>query len=385
MRAWLFFGMTLALATRALPAPSGKGGEKPLSQAPSGVSGEFQTVSVRPGDTLGSVAKAYLRDPGRWEEIARSNGLSSPDPAAALSLPTLRLPVKLVREELQAARLVYTINRSLFRRKDGSDWVPTTENMDLFRNDSVRTFAGSKAVVKFADDELMQIDSDSMAIIMPSSKDYQVELKRGGVVAGNKKVMMGSALVTPETTDTVYTASLGKDKSTLVQVFRGQAEVRSGGKTVQVDAGKATEVRQGASPSLPFAIPDLGGLKSWVAGFESQIAALKIRLGKPGPPPRVPVPPRAPLPLADVHPAADLSQDTAGSLQAIMGFRIQCSRTQDFTLVLTDRFFEADSGIGPESFGLPYGQYWCRIAQVDLLGNLGEFKAPKPYFLGTYR
>ncbi|MFA6316314.1 MAG: hypothetical protein WC943_02760 [Elusimicrobiota bacterium] len=344
----------------------------------------FQIVAVKPGDTLRSVSQAYLKDPGLWAEVARANGLGSEDSGAALTAAALRLPIKLVRDDLQAARLVYRLNLSFFRRRDDSAWTPTAEGMELYRNDAVKTAPGAKAVVRFADEEIMQIDSDSMAIIMPSAKDYHVELKRGGVVAGNKKVMMGSAMVAPATTDTVYTAAVRNDKSTLVQVYRGEAAVKSSGRTVQVSAGKATEVRPGLAPSVPFDIPDLGGLKSWVAGFESQLAALKLRLGKPGLPSRAAV---KPLPAKDVKEAADLAKDAnaAAAMQAVMGYRVQCSREDDFKTPITDRYFELDTPMKPESFNLPFGQYWCRISPVDLLGNAGPFRPARAYYLGGNR
>ncbi|MBI4676910.1 MAG: LysM peptidoglycan-binding domain-containing protein [Elusimicrobia bacterium] len=364
-----FFALALGLAM-------------PTAFAQKDAAGEFQNVQVRPGDTLRSIAQAYLKDPTKWGEVLQYNMLPSVDPTAALPEMTLRVPIKLIREELQAAHLVYRVNRSVFRRKDGVEWLPTTDNMELFRNDAVKTFGDSKAIVRFTDDELMQVDPDSMAIIMPTAKDYHVELKRGGVVAGNRKILMGSAMVSPTSSNTVYTAAMRSDKSALVQVYRGQAAVKSAGKTVKVAAGKATEVKQGLAPSLPFEIRDFGGLKSWVAGFESQMASLRKRLGKPSLPARTPA---KPLPVGQPEAAASLAQDASsiGVLQAVMGYRIQCSRTKDLQSLMTDRFFEADARISPESFKLPRDEYWCRIAAVDLLGNQGAFKGPRLYTLGS--
>ncbi|MBI5883738.1 MAG: LysM peptidoglycan-binding domain-containing protein [Elusimicrobia bacterium] len=363
---------------RASPAPSRE------RSAAGDASQGFQSVAVKPGDTLRSIAQAFLKDPARWDEIARSNNLASQDPSAALPAMVLRLPSKFVRDEFQAARLVYRLSTSYFRRKDGTQWVLTADNMELFRNDAVKTMAGAKVVVKFADEELMQIDSDSMAIIMPLAKDYHVELKRGGVVSGNRKVMLGSAMVSPATADTVYTAALRSDKSTLVQVYRGEAAVKSAGRTVQVSAGKATEVKAGVAPSLPFDIPDLGGLKSWVAGFESQLAAFKLKLGKPGLPSKAAV---KPLPASEVKEAADLAREAAaaGTINALMGYRIQCSREKDFKTIITDRFFELDNPVKPESFNLPFNQYWCRVAAVDLLGIQAPFRPAQAYYLGSSR
>jgi hypothetical protein len=48
---------------------------------------DFAAVVVQPGDTLASLAAAWLRDPGRAWEIAEYNGVPSAEPGQELAIP----------------------------------------------------------------------------------------------------------------------------------------------------------------------------------------------------------------------------------------------------------------------------------------------------------
>jgi lysozyme len=75
----------------APPPPSTSAGGRvpspPSSPPPTGGGG---TVTVTSGDTLSGIARKHLRDPSRWEEIARLNGIKDPRdirPGQKLRLP----------------------------------------------------------------------------------------------------------------------------------------------------------------------------------------------------------------------------------------------------------------------------------------------------------
>ena len=95
----------------------------------------MQSVVVHPGDTLWSIAHAYLKDPSRWDEILKHNRLPTSDPTVALPGMTLRVPVKLIKSGLRAAFLVYEVNRVLSRRKDSAEWKASKTQMELYQGD----------------------------------------------------------------------------------------------------------------------------------------------------------------------------------------------------------------------------------------------------------
>lgn len=84
---------------------------------------DLDSVTIRSGDTLGSIAMRVYGDLNRASEVARANGIDNPDlifPGQVLSLP--RMERRCRRSELQAASNVgaleqqQLLNRRLFTR-----------------------------------------------------------------------------------------------------------------------------------------------------------------------------------------------------------------------------------------------------------------------------
>lgn len=336
----------------------------------------FQNVVVRPGDTLWSIAHAYLKDPSRWDEILKHNRLPTSDPTVALPGMTLRVPVRLIKMGLRAAHLVYSVNRVLYRRKETADWRAAKSAMELFQGDSLRTLDESRARVKFLNKEILSLEPNSMAVIKPSDEDADVLLKTGSVFAGHARVVTANARVTPKTKDTRYSASVEADLTTKVEVFKGVAGVEAQGSRVDVPAGMETSVRPGLAPEIPKPLVNLPELEARAQEFASAVAVG----GGAAPNPRVAD--AAPEPEAD---AATLRGDI-DSLHVgtpILGFHVQASRERDFSKLVFDRRYDADERFSPADAGLGAGAYWWRIAIVDLLGVEGNYSEPRYYTVGV--
>jgi hypothetical protein len=364
----LLLVLLLSAGTLSLPATAQQGSPDQL-----------QTIAISAGDTLWFVAQKYLKDRTKWEDILRYNTVPSTDPAATLPDMTLNLPTRILREEFQAAQLISTVNSVFYRSHGGGPWAAAAADMEVFRDDTIKTMAASEAFIRFIDDEPLQINPDSIAVVMPDAKDYHIELERGGMMAGNKRIRVGAAVVSPSDPSTVYEASVRDGQSIVVRVFKGEASVAAAGKAVQVGMGQATEVKADSAPSRPFTIPDLSSFQSLVSRFEAKLRSFKEDLAKAPPPP----PPAAPRPQ-EVPPADELVDEVASirGLEAVSGYRIECSTTQDLKALVVHRFFDASAPMRPEDFDLPLGRYWCRMAPVDLLGAVGKFGKPKLYSLG---
>lgn len=342
--------------------------------------GDLQAVVVRPGDTLWSIAHRYLKNPERWDEILKYNRLPSTDPTVALPGMTLRVPVRLIKEELRAAHLIYRLNKVLYRRKQTADWLSAPQDMELFRDDSLRTLADSKAKVRFLSDDFLQLEANSMAIIKPVNKDYDVELKRGGTYVGRAKIVTASAKITPETKDTKYAATVRNDLSTLVEVYSGKANVEAQGETVAVPAGMKTDVKMGLAPSIPSNIPDLPAFHAKIAEFTGDSGArAKIAVAAA---PRE-VPPGA-APEGGTPDIARIKTDVETLVvgMPISGYRVQFSRTDDFSQPLFDKTYDADTPVRTSDIQIPKGEYKVRFAIIDLLGTQEKFGPPKLYSLG---
>ncbi|MBI5884298.1 MAG: LysM peptidoglycan-binding domain-containing protein [Elusimicrobia bacterium] len=344
---------------------------------------DFQNVTVKPGQTLWSIANDYLKDPKKWDEILKHNRLPSKDPTVALPGMTLKVPTILIKEDLRAAKVVQKRNNVFFRRKETAEWKTAALNMELFKDDAVRTLEDSQARVNFIDQGILQVDPNSMAIIRPAKKDYDVFLKSGGVFVGRAKVVTVSAEITPRTLDTSYSAQVRADLSTRVQVYRGQATVKSQGKSVNVDAGMGTEVRLGAAPSVPFTVPDLPDFEVRGAEFTGDFKLVRNKAGVRGPADIG----RAPAPGANA-PAASIEDiyvdvNNMRVMMPLLGYHLQFSNTQDFDKVQWEKTFEVESKVRPVDIKLPPGRYWVKMFPIDLLGARGSARPAKPYMLGA--
>lgn len=331
---------------------------------------EFQSVLVMPGDTLWAISQKYLKDPRRWDEIIKHNRLPSSDPSVALPGMTLRVPVALIKDELRSAHLVYRLNDVLFRRKNSADWQAASDNLDLYRNDTLRTLESSRARLRFMETDLLELDSNSMAVIKPTGKDHDLELKRAGTYVGKAKIQTATAKVTPRTRDTEYVATVKNDLSTLVEVSKGKASVEADGKSVDVPAGMESQVVMGLPPSLPAKIADVPAFNARVALLKGQLVASKIKA--------------APAPV--VAAAAGIRSiradvDTLSVGMPISGYRIQFSLTEDFAKPAFNKGFEVDYKITASDIAIKPGSYWVRIALIDLLGAQGRYSKPKLYNL----
>lgn len=339
----------------------------------------FQLVVVKPGDTMWAIANKYLKDPARWDEIVKHNRLPTKDPTVALPGMTLRVPVRLIKAQLRAAHLVYTINRVLYRRSETADWKAGKLAMELFQGDTVRTLDESKARVKLLDRELLSLEPNSMAVIKPQNRDGDLELKSGSVFAGRARIVTASALVTPRTKDTRYAATVEADLTTRVEVYRGAAGVDAQGSSVEVPAGMSTRVQPGLAPEVPRRIVNLPELEN--RAFEYASAA-KVG-GGAAPEPRGPAG-LPPMPEAD----ADSLRGDIQSLRVglpIAGYRVQAATDKDFANVVFDKKYEPEERLRPGEEGLKPGAYWWRIAMIDLLGTEGRFSEARYYTVGIRR
>lgn len=340
----------------------------------------FQNVVVKRGDTLWGIANAYLKDPAKWDQILKYNDLPSSDPTVALPGMTLRVPVRLIKEELRAAHLVYRSNRVDFRRKETADWKNAVEGMELFKGDSLRTLDDAHAKVKFLNAEMLSLDPNSLVIIKPPRNDFDVELKTGSIFAGRSRVVTATARITPKTRDTQYSTRIEPDFTTKVAVHRGLAAVEAQGETVDVKAGMATEVKMGMAPSVPVKIPDMPEFEARAAEFNGEAIHKPVTLPGGGV-----VADGVLAEQLDRAPDASSLKGEVSSLRVgvpISAYRVQASLHQDFEAIAYDKTFDAEERFEPRYEKIPAGVYWFRIALVDLLGTQEKWSQPRLFSIG---
>lgn len=340
---------------------------------------KFQSVVVKPGDTLWSIANAWLDDPSRWDEILKHNKLPTQDPTVALPGMTLRVPVRLIKAGLRAAHLTFFVNQVTRRARDTAAWKPVALGMELRRGDSLRTHEDSRARVMMLDKELLSLEANSMATIKPEESSDLV-LTRGSVFAAKARVVVGGARVVPRSKDTRYSATVEPDLTAKVEVFRGTATVTAQGRSVEVGTGMETTVPPGLFPQPPKPVAYPAMLEIRAHEFASSLTTG----GGVAPDPRPAPPPREPE--GDVQAVrGDVQVLKIG--QPIKAYHVQAAVEQDFRKVVFDKTFDEGDRFPAEEIGvtLSTGAYWWRVAAIDLLGAEGHFHPAHYYTVGLKR
>lgn len=369
--------------------------------AAAGAAEELQTIIVKPGDTLWSISNTYLKDPKKWNEILKYNRLPAADPSIALPGMPLKVPVNLIKEQYRAAKLVYFINDVMSRRSGGADWAAVAGGMDLFKGDTLRTRVDARADVKFYTGEVLNLFPNSIAVLRPpADKNTDVRLMAGEMRGLRSRVVTPSSRITPKTKDTEFGAKIREDLTTVVQVFKGKADVEAGGKTVEVPAGFASEVKLDMQPSQPVKLPPLPQLaegsqtalaNSSATQFKSDGGVVSLSMGRPVktgsvdvkmPDGKIGVGTGAKVPdLNDKNLDAAEMIKMLSAANPVQGYHLQVSRDQAFGTMALNKTYDAFEKIDLNAM-LPPGDYYMRVALVDLLGFEGKFSAPRPIKVG---
>ena len=339
----------------------------------------LEPITVRPGDTLWSISQKYLKDPTKWSEILKHNKLPTSDPTVALPGMTLKVPTVLIVEKYRAAKLVEAVRRVYSRAKGTADWQDVSKGKLLYHEDGLRTRKESWARVEFHEGSVLSVDPDSMVILKsPKKADHELFLNRGAVHATTARVATPSARIVPKGNDTKYTARVMSDLSTNVKVYKGKAEVQDtkGLKTVTVNAGQATNISLDGLPEVPVRMPDMN------ADLDANIALGNIRAPSAVSVVRTNLGTQAAPGVGNVSElAVDLQRLTIG--MPVAAYHVQVSRNKNFSRLLFEKVYDAYEKIDLKNAGLTNGQYWVRIAIVDLLGDKGSFSQPKRYQVGA--
>ena len=238
----------------------------------------------------------------------------------------------------------------------------------------------SKAKVKFLNSDLLSLDANSMAVLKPVNKDYDVELKKGGLFVGHSRVVTASARIIPRTKDTEYSAKVRQDLSTLVEVSRGRPasrpRARRGGQGRHGHGGQA-----GAGAVDPRQDRRPAGFEARAADYAGagsiRVFADEDRPGRPGA--AVGHRRRRQRRQGNRRPGRRGPVLSVG--MPVSGYHVQASKSREFSSILFDKTLDGDEKFRPKDI-LPAGVYWWRIALIDLLGTEGSFSSPRLYSVG---
>ena len=324
----------------------------------------------------------------------------------------IKVPVLLIKEELRSARLIFLKNEVRYRKKKEPNWRNALRDAELFNDDWLRTLEQGEAHVRFYSGDTLKLDQNSLVMLRPELKVEEVNLLTGALIAGRIKLVTETAMVTPQTRDTLYKARLRIDKGLIVQVERGSTEVLgidtrksvivhegeanitlpntppSPPIRVIVKAGQANITLPNRAPGVPVDVPKLPDFqivdfdasgKVVIPGLYGQGEAGRR---KDGFSPIAPV--KGYKPGQDSKDAA-LGEGEGGENGAVerdflgrKAYRIQYSLDPRFKVIALDKknaLENEDPMAEKKEYGLPDGTYHRRIAYYDEAGRRADYVA----------
>ncbi|RLD16384.1 MAG: hypothetical protein DRI22_01300, partial [Caldiserica bacterium] len=326
--------------------------------------GKLQVIRVIPGDTLHGIARIYLKDPSRWPELLEYNTIPTKDPDLILPGMKLLVPVREIKESMRAAKLIEKRNIVKYRRRGEAKWYDAVLNMELFYEDAVRTLSESKCRVRFATGEILRIGENSLIILRPEEIRQEIKLLKGEILASKARVLTESAIIEPEKKGkTIFEARIKEDRATEVNVWKGEIDVKAGGRTLRIKEGFATRIELDAPPLKPWKLPEIS---------KEKLKEIEMELT---------LPPTTQLKIQKVESIGRFKPEEIDwqsirkkverrKNKKIVDYRVKISVNKTFTNIILDDNIQV---VKKKLKNFPDGIYYVRIAPIYNDGEIGKY------------
>ena len=218
---------------------------------------------ARPGDTLQTVAKKYLKDGAQWADLLRHNQIS----ATHILKPgaKIRIPVRLLKSYPIPAEIMASQGEVWIRKAHSTPYVVALNKNKLSIGDELKTHEGF-AIVKFADGSVLNISPHSIVIFNTLSHygstgmvDTRIRLLQGGIrnqVQRRKGPSSRYEVSTPSAVAAVRGTVFRMRQSgnqTTTEVIEGKVSIRNINTGVVLTQGQGTVSSQtGQIKSIPL-------------------------------------------------------------------------------------------------------------------------------------
>jgi hypothetical protein len=216
--------------------------------------------TVRPGDNLITLGRLHLINPDDWKQVQKLNHVKDP-----YRMPiglVLKVPVVLVKQGPATAQVLSVSGNAVLETADGE--VALAAGQILGSGARLVTKDNSKVVIKFADETLVSMTSNSKLVLDALSLysggamvDTKLRLQRGQVEThANPKQMPGNSLhiITPSAIAAVRGTEFrvaADDQSIKQETLKGRVALIAAGQEVAVDKGYGSYAELGKPPSPP--------------------------------------------------------------------------------------------------------------------------------------
>lgn len=306
----------------------------------------YWVYTVRPGDTIWDLTRKHCTSVRHWQRIQTLNGV---DLDREIPPGTrLKFPLALLKHQPAAATVTRLFGSATLFRAGSQTAEPLRPETRLHSGDRLVTGSDSNLTLRFADDSLLLVQSNSEVVMDALSAwgttgmvDTRVRLKGGRV---DTRVQPGRGpgsryqIITPA----AVAAVRGTDFR--ISAEPGRAVMRS-----EVSEGTVTVSNDRSGTDVP-------------AGF-----GLVAEAGEPPPAPRKLLPGPDLSEIVTVHRQLPLAFDWQ-PLDGAQGYRFQIATDANFATLLADRTVQDAAAQWPE---LADGRYALRVRGIDSVGLEG--------------
>ncbi|MBM3294054.1 MAG: LysM peptidoglycan-binding domain-containing protein [Candidatus Aminicenantes bacterium] len=218
-------------------------------------------IRIARGETLGSIARTYLANPGDWREVARINRLA--DPNVLTPGQVLVIPVRLLKEAPGEAVVTFVKGTAEVRAGEGAPWTPLALGAKVPERSAVRTGEASSLEITFENGDSCFLRPRTTLGLSSLQKRggsffHQLFLQMGKVVTRVRKATGAESrfeIRTPSAQcaarGTEFRTSVGEDGMSRLEILEGGVSVEAAAKRVDVAEGYGTAVKPGEAPLPP--------------------------------------------------------------------------------------------------------------------------------------
>lgn len=230
--------------------------------------------TVKPGDTLISVAERYLLRTDQWPKVQKMNKVE--DPYRMSPGTVLRIPASMLRQTPGMARLEGIYGKVRWRAASDGAWQEATEETQLGAGATLETEEESSVSLLLADGSRIVVSPASTLVLDTLTvyagglmADTRLRLLRGQTdINANpgKRPHQNLRIQTPAAQAVVRGTRFrvgAEDLATREETLDGAVSVHSARGAVTVRSGKGTAVRPGEAPLPPVTLlppADVSGL-----------------------------------------------------------------------------------------------------------------------------
>jgi len=264
----------------------------------------------------------------------------------------------LAGDESWAATLVQTRNSVKSKKAADIAWVSASKGMRLGNLDAVQTLEKASAVIKFDDQNFIDLGENSLIVIRRLERDLLFKEKRSfmvvvdgelrGRLVGGDQSDVYLEIETPNAVARLksnpddengieFKIDVMDDDSSAVTVYSGQGEVEAAGETVLLGTNQLSRVEGNLAPIAPVTLP-------------SQVDVMTPRN-------------REVFPYRSLPPHVRMTWETQPDVRQ---YHLLLATDRDFTTVLIDHMI---TGTEFAHGNLHAGEYYWKVSAISAIGE----------------